>query len=125
MKPIQKIAVLSALLMFLSYQGYSQNSTASSKEGKTAQAEKMTAGKFVDNDKDGVCDNYQARNKSGRGQNFIDKNGDGVCDNKPNAGNGRGNRNGCGYGNQHRHGQGHGNCCGRGNGFQYRHGQGN
>ena len=112
-----------AVLIFASYQGFSQNTTTTQ---KNAQANaKVTSGKFVDVNKDGVCDNYQARTNTGRGANFVDKNGDGVCDNRGNLGKGRGNSNGCGKGYQHRNGQGRGNCCGRGNGYQHRHGQGN
>lgn len=140
MKTVKRITVLLAVLIFASYQGFSQNTTAIQKDAKDAQTTtKVTPGKFVDNDKDGVCDNYQARGNAGRGANFVDKNGDGICDNRGNVGRGQGNRNGCGmgyqrgYGNcggggfgyQRGHGQGHGNCCGGGNGYQHRHGRGN
>lgn len=108
-----------AVLIFASYQGFSQNTTTTQKNAQVTT--KVTPGKFVDANKDGVCDNYQARGNTGRGANFVDKNGDGVCDNRGNFGKGRGNSNGCGMGYQ----RGHGNCCGRGNGYQHRHGQGN
>jgi hypothetical protein len=126
MKTMKGITVLMTVLFFISYQGFSQNTTTTQKDSKDIQPmTKVTPGKFVDNNKDGVCDNYQTRVNSGRGANFIDKNGDGVCDNRGNFGNGRGNPNRCGKGYQNRNGQGRGNCCGRGNGYQHRHGQGN
>jgi len=123
MKTVKRITVLLAVLLFASYQGFSQNTTATQKDVKAST--KATPGKFVDVDKDGVCDNYHAKMNTGRGANFVDKNGDGICDNRGNTGKGQGNHNGCGMGYQHRDGQGHGNCCGRGNGYQHRHGRGN
>ena len=137
MKTVKRLTVLLAVLLFASYQGFSQNTTSTQKDAQP-QA-KVTPGKFVDANKDGVCDNYQAKVNTGRGANFVDKNGDGICDNRGNAGKGQGNRNGCGigyqrghgncggggFGYQRGHGQGHGNCCGRGNGYQYKRGQGN
>ena len=121
MKTVKRITVLLAVLIFASYQGISQNTATTQKNAQATT--KVTPGKFVDNNKDGVCDNYQAKGNSGRGANFVDKNGDGVCDNRGNFGKGRGNSNGCGKGYQHRNRQGHGNCCGIGNGYQHRHGQ--
>ena len=121
MKTVKRITLLLAVIFFASYQGLSQNKTAVQNDAQTTA--KVTRGNFVDNNKDGVCDNYQARVNSGRGANFVDKNGDGVCDNRGNFGKGKGNPNGCGKGYQHRNGQGRGNCCGRGNGHQHRHGQ--
>ena len=140
MKTFKRIAILSAVLIFASYQGFSQDATANQKDTRDAQpTAKVTPGKFVDANKDGVCYNYQARGNSGRGPNFVDKNGDGICDNRGNAGKGKGNRNGCGMGNQRGYGncggggcgnqrgqgQGRGNCGGSGNGYKHRHGQGN
>jgi hypothetical protein len=128
MKTVKRITVLMTILSFIAFQGFSQNESTTNKQ-KNSQGsqitDKKTPGKFVDNNKDGVCDNYQARIKNGHGANFVDKNGDGICDNRQNAGQGRGNPNGCGMGYQHRHGQGKGNCCGGGNGYQHKHGQGN
>lgn len=49
---------------------------------------------FVDNNKNGVCDNYESRaangkgnghcnrHGQGKGKNFVDANKNGVCDNK-------------------------------------------
>lgn len=123
MKTVKRITVVIAALLFASYQGFSQNTTSTQKDAQSSA--KVTPGKFIDNNKDGVCDNYQAKVNKGQGANFVDKNGDGICDNRGNAGKGQGNRKGCGMGYQHRNGQGRGNCCGRGNGYQHRHGQGN
>lgn len=56
---------------------------------------------FIDEDGDGVCDNYSSRGANGgnAGQGYIDADGDGVCDNYAS-----GRQGGCG--NQGRH---HGN----------------
>ncbi|MCX6281549.1 MAG: hypothetical protein NTU51_06280 [Bacteroidetes bacterium] len=135
MKTVKRLNVLLAVLLFASYQGFSQNTTG--KQNDAQATAKVTPGKFVDANKNGVCDNYQARVNSGRGANFVDKNGDGICDNRGSGGIGRGKGNGCGmgyqrgpgnccgggFGYQHGQGQGRGNCCGRGNGYQHRHGQ--
>lgn len=61
---------------------------------------------YVDEDNDGICDNYtdgQSRGY-GCGRNFVDADNDGVCDNYTN-GQGRG----CGRG----HGNGFRGGCGR------------
>jgi hypothetical protein len=126
MKKLKRITVSIAIISFIATQGFSQNLPAkddqkNSKEFQTT--DKTSSGKFVDNNKDGVCDNYRVRVKNGQGKNFVDKNGDGVCDNRQNAGQKRGNPNGCGMGYQHRHGQGKGNCCGNGYGYRHRHGR--
>jgi hypothetical protein len=124
MKTLKRITVLMAIMSFIAFQNAS--TTNSQKDLQNAQTITNTApGKFVDNNKDGVCDNYQARMKNGRGANFVDKNGDGICDNRQNAGQGKGNPNGCGMGYQHRNGQGRGNCCGNGCGNQHRYGHEN
>jgi hypothetical protein len=127
MKTLKRITVVMAIMSFIAFQGFSQNvsTTNSQKDSQKAQTTTNIApGKFVDNNKDGVCDNYQTRMKNGPGANFVDKNGDGICDKRQNAGQGKGNQNGCGMGYQHRNGQGKGNCCGNGCDNQYRHGRG-
>ncbi len=128
MKTLKRITVLMAIMSFIAFQAFSQNAstTDTPKVSKNAQATaNATPGKFVDSNKDGICDNYQTRMKNGRGANFVDKNEDGICDNRHNTGQGKGNPNGCGMGYQHRNGQGKGNCCGYGCGNQHRHGRGN
>ena len=125
MQTLKRITVFMAIMSFIAFQCFSQNGPAASKQ-KDSQKSQTTMnsipGIFVDNNKDGVCDNNQARMKKGHGMNFVDKNGDGICDNRQNSGQGKGNPNGCGMGYQHRHGQNHGNCCRGGNGYQHRHG---
>lgn len=128
MKALRSITVLFAIMSFMTYQGFSQNGSTNTTQTNSQVAQTSTnaaPGNFVDNNKDGVCDNYQSRIKNGHGANFADKNGDGICDNRPNAGQGRGNPNGCRMGNQHRHGHGQGNCRRCGNGYQHKHGSGN
>ena len=128
MKTLKRITVLMVIMSFMAFQGFSQNvSTTNTQKNLQDQqtTTKVVPGKFVDNNKDGVCDNYQARVKNRQGKNYIDKNGDGICDNRQNTGQGNGNPKGCGMGNQHRQGQGKGNCCGNGYSYQHRHGRGN
>ena len=128
MKALKKITVLFAIMSTVAYQGSAQSGSTNTTEKNSLNTQSSTnaaPGNFVDNNKDGVCDNYQSRIKNGHGANFVDKNGDGICDNRQNAGQGRGNPNGCGMGYQHRHGQGKGNCCGGGYGYQHRHGHEN
>ena len=128
MKTLKRITVLMAIMSFITFQGFSQNTstTKAQKDSPTTQtATNPIPGKFVDNNKDGVCDNHQAKMKNGKCTNFVDKNGDGICDNRQNAGQGKGNCTGCGMGCQQRSGQGNGNGCGNGCGNQHRHGRGN
>ena len=52
---------------------------------------------FVDEDGDGVCDNYTEGGKGlgygrGSGENFVDEDGDGICDNYTEGGRGLGTR---------------------------------
>ena len=110
MKTLKRITVLMAIMSFIWLQSFAQNVSASSEKQNLQGSQtstNLTPGKFVDNNKDGVCDNYQARVKNSQGRNFVDKNGDGICDNRQNAGKGQGN----------------GNCCGNGYGYQHRHGR--
>ena len=128
MKTLTRITVVLTIMSFIAFQGFSQNtSTArSKKDSQNAQTKTNTApGKFIDNNNDGVCDNYQTRMNNRHGANFVDKNGDGICDNRQSAAQRKGNPNGCGMGYQHRHGQGKGNCFGSGCRNQNRHGRGN
>jgi hypothetical protein len=121
MKMLTKTLLPVMILAFVAVQGFAQTaSTKASKESQTPA--KSVQGKFVDNNNDGVCDNYQSKVKNGKCTNFVDKNGDGICDNCKCQGKGKGNANCCGTGGQHK--QGNGNCggCGNGQGKQHRHG---
>ena len=96
MKTLKRITVSIAIMSFIALQGFTQDvSTTKTQKnsGDLHSTAKATPGKFVDNNKDGVCDNYQARMKNDHGANFVDKNGDGICDNRQNAGQGKGNPN--------------------------------
>jgi hypothetical protein len=127
MKTLKRITVLLAIMSFIALQGFSQNASTSgkNKDSKTISTSNSTCGKFVDNNKDGICDNHQAKMSGGKCANFTDKNGDGICDNHQNCGKGNGNCNGCGMNCKSQQGQGKGNCCGNGCGNQHRHGQRN
>lgn len=113
-------------MLFSITQGAAQDKAAvnAQKEAGISQTiENPTPGKFIDKDKDGVCDNFQSGIKNGRGQNFVDKDGDGACDNRGTLGKKNINLRGCGMGYQHRRGHGKGTCCGSGHGYQHRHGR--
>jgi hypothetical protein len=68
---------------------YAQNNATTKETKAPSSTNSSNRGQFVDNNKNGVCDNFDARG-NGRGQGY-----------------------------QHRHGQGkgQGNCNGRGRGF--------
>jgi len=98
-----------------------QTNTKAEKAVVTTEQSVTTPGNFLDKDKNGVCDKYESKSKTGKGANFVDKNGDGVCDKHLQKGNKNAKCNGTGKGN------GKGNCCGNhkgfGNGNCYRQGQ--
>lgn len=63
----------------------------------TAPAQDVNCAAFIDEDGDGVCDNWNS--DTGYGACFVDEDGDGVCDYRnSNAGRGYGRGNGCGRG---------------------------
>jgi hypothetical protein len=109
MKTIIKFLFVATLGVFVFSQGFSQENASGSTDKATTQA--IAQGKFVDANKDGVCDNYQAKGKDNRCANFVDKDGNGVCDNCP--GNSAGKKNANCQGNQYRHGCGQGPCHGK------------
>ena len=97
------IISISAFMLTAMYSNAQQNKVSKSDSSNVTV---KRCPNFVDNNKDGICDNRQSQKpaKTVKGQNFVDKNNDGVCDNRQNKNNGY--------------------CCGkgRGNGRQYRHG---
>lgn len=118
MKTLKRTTVLLAIMSFFAFQSFSQNAAVSDTK-KSVQDQQtttnVTPGKFVDNNKDGVCDNRQSKLKTGKCINFVDKNGDGVCDNCKAACKRNGNSKGCGM-VCNKQGQDKGNCCSNGNG---------
>lgn len=127
MKTLSRMLFTLAAVLFIANLTFSQNTVKTQDVQKASTSVSGNQGKFVDANKNGVCDNFESRGKAVKGANFTDKNGDGVCDNRTASwkgqGNGQGKGNGCGQGFQHRHGCGNsqGNCCGQGRG----HGKGN
>jgi len=125
---MKKLIVVTGMIIgiaFLSAPVSAQTDQSPGKTTKTqnSQSSQNPAGKFVDKDKDGVCDNFQNRGKQGNCAKFVDENGDGVCDNcKGNRNCGQ--RNCCGKGMQKSNcpGMNPGNCCGKGTGHKHRHG---
>lgn len=118
MKTFKKIILSFTAVTLFTTLTFAQNQVTSKDVKKTTSAVTTPQGKFVDANKNGVCDNYEARGTAGKGANFVDKNGDGVCDNRATLGKGKGNGC-CGQGLRHRCGQGaeKGKCCGQGRGL--------
>lgn len=122
MKIIAGPFVAFLLVVFFSANVFSQIAMNTEPEKKPVKAATTNGKNFTDNNKNGVCDQFEARQVTGHGKNFTDKNGDGVCDNRGNGNKGNGNCCGAGPGN--------GNCCGKGAGqgngcgfgHQHRHG---
>jgi len=113
MKTASRIFLSLALVLFLAGTTFSQESSTAKTTTKQTTA---APGKFVDTNKNGVCDNHEAKGVGTPGKNFTDKNGDGKCDNVGKSGTEKGV--GCGYGPRNGagggKGQGKGNCCGGG-----------
>ena len=58
-----------------------QTTSKNQSQYKNIGSTPLTSPRFLDQNKDGICDNWPSRAWiQGRGA-FIDKNGDGVCDN--------------------------------------------
>jgi len=91
MKTLSRMLLTFAAVLFLANLTFSQNTAKTQDVQKAKTTVSSTQGKFVDANKNGVCDNFEARGKSVKGK--------GNC---------------CGQGHQHRHGKGNGNCCGKG-----------
>ncbi|HBX50834.1 MAG TPA: hypothetical protein DEH02_07180 [Bacteroidales bacterium] len=121
-----KTLVLAAAGMFFSLTA-AQAQTVKEEKVKKETTGTYTPGVFIDNNKDGVCDNFDASIGKGKnaGKNFVDENKDGVCDNHGKYGNGKGYGKGHSHGNGHGYKQGnnHGTGHGYGFGYGYRHGQ--
>jgi hypothetical protein len=126
MKKVTAIIMTTAMAVIFSTQLYSQDqgtAKAGNDSQKTTQQAKSASGNFVDKNKNGVCDNFEARGNTGHGKNFVDKNGDGKCDNCQGDCKGKGNGNCCGKGPGYQSGNQAGpGCCGRGQGHQHRDG---
>ncbi len=121
---MKRISILMIIIALFGFQGFSQiaSTTAPKEKPQTAQtSSKAVPGKFVDNNKNGICDNHEGKMQNGKCANFVDKNGDGICDNQKDCCKGKGNAGNCGNGCQHKNGQGKGNC-GTGCGNHHRYG---
>jgi hypothetical protein len=80
MKTMTKIAMLVVMMSFLAFQVHSQNAASGGNAPKAPTTVNPQC-KYVDNNKDGICDNCQGKIKDGKCANCVDKNGDGICDN--------------------------------------------
>jgi len=124
MKTLKGIVFLMAFMSFVVSQGFSQTAPVATAQKNTAATTKSTPGKFVDNNKDGVCDNHQAKMNTGKCANFVDKNGDGKCDDCKGSCQGKGKANCCGTSAKNCAGQGKGNCAASGCSGKHKNGCG-
>jgi hypothetical protein len=85
MKKLSGLILTALFMAFFAGQALAQTATTTKDDQPVKEATSATqnCGKFVDNDKNGVCDNYEKGGKDGKGANFVDANGDGVCDHNP------------------------------------------
>ncbi len=115
------------ILLFVAVVGFTlmsstitaQTNTNTEKAVVKTEQTAVTPGNFVDKNKNNICDNFEAKVKSGKGANFVDKNADGVCDKRAEKAKMNPNCNGKGMGK----GMGKGNCCGQKKGNCNRVGQ--
>ena len=117
MKTIGKMILTAAIVLSVAAFGQAQNNAKKTRSDTSRPA-------YVDKNNDGVCDNFAAGRRGGRGANFVDKNNDGVCDNR---GTGRYQGRGPNFVDKNNDG-----ICdhrqdgtGRGQGYRHRHGYGN
>ncbi len=122
MKTASRLFLTFSLLAFFGSMAFSQVASTAVPAKTPTKSSTVAPGKFVDNNKNGVCDNHEGKGANGQAKNFVDKNGDGKCDNCgasvpcKGSGNCGSKGQGCGTGK----GQGKGNGCGQGH--QYRNG---
>jgi len=122
MKTASKTLMICSILVFFAGVAFSQVASTAPAAKADVTKPSATAGTFVDNNHNGICDNHENGVAGSHGKNFVDKNGDGKCDNCGATGKCAGP---CGancqkHGNCDRKGQAMGNCCGNGN--RHRHG---
>jgi hypothetical protein len=125
MKTASRILMTLIVLVFFTGISFAQDASVAKAAKASGQTVTTAPGKFVDTNKNGVCDNHEAKGASGQGKNFVDKNGDGKCDNNGSLCKGKGQGNCCGKGQGCCTGSGKGagkGACGQGH--QYRHGTG-
>lgn len=120
MKTASRIFLTFSILVFFAGMSFAQVASTTVPAKTSAKSATAAPGKFVDTNKNGICDNHEGKGAGAQGKNFVDKNGDGKCDNCGANCQGKGAGNcgpkgqGCGKG------QGKGNCSGQGH--QYRNG---
>lgn len=115
MKRVSGFILATLFTVFFTGQIFAQ-SEISADNNEVKQTTTVTAGKFVDSNNNGICDNHEARVKDGKCANFVDADGDGKCDNCPNCtGQCKGNQNCC---------KEKANCQGKGMGYKHRNGCG-
>lgn len=130
MKSTKRLLMAFVVVLMMVNLGFAQDkstTTTKTNDQKATTKTDATPGKFVDQNKNRVCDNFEVRSQTGRGANFVDNNGDGICDNHGTMVKGNGKANCCGMANRqgNAYGCGYGRGQGCGQGQQCRHGWGN
>jgi hypothetical protein len=117
MKRLSEIILTVAFATFMIGQVSGQDNTtpaAGNDAAKQTTVAKQECGKFVDANKDGICDNPCKHEGNEKGANFVDANGDGKCDHHADGsacmGTGNCNRENCQKGQQTGCGQSKGSC---------------
>lgn len=126
MKTASRILLTFSILVFFTGMTFSQVASTTTPAKTSTKSATAAPGKFVDTNKNGICDNHEGKLTGAQGKNFVDKNGDGKCDNCGTAGKGAncGTAGKCkeaancgpkgqGCGTACGKGQGKGNCCGK------------
>lgn len=106
MKTVSRIFLTLAMVMFFAGMGMSQVASTATPEKKTTKSAVNAPGKFVDANKNGICDKHETKGACTQQNSCKGKNGQGACDHSGKNCKDKGN--GCGSGN------GNGNCCSKG-----------
>jgi hypothetical protein len=106
MKTVSRMFLTLAMVMFIAGMGMSQIASTTTPEKKDTKAAVSAQGKFVDSNKNGICDNHESKTNCAGTTNCKGKNSAGACDHSGKGCKPEGKS--CGQGT------GGGNCCGKG-----------
>ena len=106
MKTVSRMFLTLAMVMFFAGMGMSQIASTTTPEKKDTKASVATQGKFVDANKNGICDNHESKGNCANAGSCKGKNSTGECNHS--GKNCKAEGKGCGQGT------GSGNCCGKG-----------
>ncbi|MCX6276595.1 MAG: hypothetical protein NT004_00690 [Bacteroidetes bacterium] len=106
MKTVSKIILTLAMALLIAGMGMSQVASNTTLPKKATKSTVEAPGKFVDANKNGICDKHESKGTCSQATSCKGKTGEGVCDH--NSKNCKDKGTGCGSGT------GNGNCCGKG-----------